>query len=316
MFFGMTNLPATSQSMMNDYFANMVAQGWVLIYIDDILIFSKDPKEHHERTVQVLKRLRDKDLFLKPEKCIFNAKEVKYLGFIVKPNKISMDPTKLVGIKDWIPPKTVKGIRSFLGFGNFYRRFINRYAEITKPLNELTKKTKIFKWSQECQMAFENLKEKFLKEPILIIPDPSKQFFVESDASKWATGAVLQQLDNNGDLKPCSYISHSLTTTERNYDIYDRELLGIIRALQTWRHFLEGSEHEVIILSDHKNLTYFQKAQKLNHRQAQWALGMLTVRIFSQFSLHFPIQFLIENESKIESKIGLFMKMGHRGPFS
>jgi len=120
MFFGMTNSPTTFQSMMNDYFADMIAQGWVLIYIDDILIFSRDLKEHHERTIQVLKRLKDKDLFLKPEKCIFNAKEVKYLGFIVKPNEISMDPTKLAGRKDWIPPKTVKGVRSFLGFGNFY----------------------------------------------------------------------------------------------------------------------------------------------------------------------------------------------------
>jgi len=235
----------------------MIAQGWVLIYIDDILIFSKNPKEHHERTIQVLKQLRDKDLFLKPEKCIFNAREVKYLGFIGKPNKISMDPTKLTGIKDWIPPKTVKGIRSFLGFGNFYQRFISNYAEITKPLNELMKKTKIFEWSQECQKAFKNLKEKFVREPVLIIPDPSKQFFIKSDTSKGATGAVLQQLNNNGDLKPCGYISHSLTATERNYDIYDRELLGIIRALKTWRHFLEGSEHKVIILSDHKNLTYF-----------------------------------------------------------
>jgi len=123
---------------------------------------------------------------------------------------------------------------------------------------------KFFEWSQECQTAFENLKKKFLKEPVLIIPDPSKQFFVKSDTSKWATGAILQQLDNNRDLKPCSYTSHSLMVTERNYNIYNRELLGIIRALQTWRHFLEGSEHEVIILSDHKNLTYFRKAQKLN----------------------------------------------------
>jgi len=97
----------------------------------------------------------------------------------------------------------------------------------------------------------------FKEEPVLIIPDPLKQFFVESDASKWATGTVLQQLDNNRDLKPCGYISHSLMATERNYDIYDREMLGIIRALQTWRHFLEGSKHEVIVLSDHKNLTYF-----------------------------------------------------------
>ena len=169
----------------------------------------------------------------------------------MKPNKISMDPMKLTGIKDWIPPKTVKGVRSFLGFGNFYQRFIGNYTEIAKPLVELTKKMKFFEWSQECQMAFEILK-KFLEKPILIIPDPSKQFFVESDVSKWVTGAILQQLDSNGDLKPCSYISHSLMATERNYDIYNREMLGIIRALQMWRHFLEGNEHEVIILSDHK----------------------------------------------------------------
>jgi len=119
------------------------------------------------------------------------------------------------------------------------------------------KNTKNFKWSQECQTAFKNLKKKFLEKPVPIIPDPSKQFFVESDVSKWATGAVLQQLDNNGDLKPCGYILHSLMATERNYSIYDREMLGIIRALQMWRHFLEGSKHKVIILSDHKNLTYF-----------------------------------------------------------
>jgi len=158
MFFGMCNSPTTFQSMMNNYFTNMIAQGWVLIYIDNILIFSENPKDHHKQTLQVLKRLRDKDLFLKPEKCVFNATEVEYLGFIVKPNKISMDPTKLAGIGEWAPPKTVKGVRSFLGFCNFYWRFIGNYAEETKPLNELTKKTKIFEWSQECHTAFENLK--------------------------------------------------------------------------------------------------------------------------------------------------------------
>jgi len=268
MFFGMCNSPATLQSMMNDYFADMIAQGWVLIYIDNILIFSENPEDHHEQTLQVLKRLRDKDLFLKPEKCVFNATKVEYLGFIMKPNEISMDPTKLAGIGEWAPLKTVKGVRSFLGFCNFYQRFIGDYAKEAKPLNELTKKTKIFEWSQECQMAFENLKKQFLERPVLVIPDPSKQFFVESDTSKWAMGAVLRQHDNNGELKPCGYISHSLTQTERNYNIYDREMLVIYRALRTWRHFLEGSKHEVIIMSDHKNLTYFRKPQDLSHRQA------------------------------------------------
>ena len=158
--------------------------------------------------------------------CI-HAKEVEYLGFIVKPNEISINPTKFAGIRDWIPPMNVKGVRSFLGFGNFYQRFIGNYAKIVKPLNELTK-TKFFDWSQECQKAFNNLKKKFLEKPVLVIPDPTKPFYVESDASKWATGAVLQQRDTNGDLKPCRYISHSFTPTERNHAIYDRELLGII----------------------------------------------------------------------------------------
>jgi hypothetical protein len=269
MFFGMTNSPVTLQSMMNDYFADYITQGWVLIYIDDILILSKNPEHHHERTMKVLMRLKEKDLFFKPEKCAFNVSEVEYLGFIVKPNEISMDPTKLAGIRDWIPPKNVKGVRSFLGFGNFYRRFIGNYAAIAKPMNELTKKTKVFEWSQECQTAFDNLKKKFLEKPVLVVPNPSEPFYVESDASKWATGAVLRQRDMNGDLKPCGYISHSFTPTERNYDIYDRELLGIIRALETWRHFLEESPHPVTVFSDHKNLTYFKEARKLNRRQAR-----------------------------------------------
>jgi len=294
MFFGMTNSPTTFQSRMNDYFANMVAQGWVLIYIDDILIFSKDPKEHHGWTVQVLKQLREKDLFLKPEKYIFNAKEVKYLGFIVKPNKISMDVTKLAGIKDWIPLKTVKGIGSFLGFSNFYQRFIGNYVDIAKPLNELMKTMKIFEWSQECQTAFKSLKKKFLEEPILIMLDLTKQFFVESDASKWATRAILWQLDSNGDLKPCSYILHSLMATERNYDIYDREMLGIIRALQVWRHFLEGSEHEVVILLDHKNLTYFQKPQNLNCWQAWWAMY---ITWFNTKLMHVPGSKMVQSDT-------------------
>ena len=242
--------------LWNDKFTNMIAQGWVLIYTHDILILSENPKDHHEQTMKVLKRLKEKHLFLKPEKCVFNAKEVKYLSFSVKSYEISMDPTKLAGIRDWIPPTNVKGVRSFLGFGNFYWRFIGNYAEIAKTLNELTKKTKTFKLSWECQKAFKFSKKKFLEKPVLIIPDPTKPFYVESDASKWAMGVILWQRDMNGDLKPCGYISHSFTPTERNYDIYNRELLGIIWTLETWRHFLEESPHPVTIFSDHKNLTY------------------------------------------------------------
>ena len=176
----------------------------------------------------MLQRLKENNLYLKAEKCKFAVQEVEFLGLIIRPDEISMDPTKLAGIRDWPAPTSVKAVRSFLGFGNFYRRFIGHFAELARLLNELTKKTKIFEWSAECQTAFEVLKVKFAESPVLLMPDPTKPFTIESDASKFATGAVLRQKDGNGDWHPCGYISHSFTLTERNYEIYNRELLGIV----------------------------------------------------------------------------------------
>ena len=162
---------------------------------------------------------------MKAEKCKFDTQEVEFLGLIIKPNQLSMDPTKLAGIKEWPTPTNVKEVRSFLGFGNFYRRFIGHFAELAKPLNALTQKDKPFDWTEECETAFKNLKERFAKTPVLLIPDPTKPFVIESDASKFATGAVLRQKDDNGDWHPCGYISHSFDATQRNYEIYNRELL-------------------------------------------------------------------------------------------
>src|SRR6202522_1098046 len=159
---------------------------------------------------------------------------------------------------------TVKQVRSFLRFGNFYRRFIHRFSELPRPLNDLTKKDKKFEWTNKCQDAFDTLKKKFTEEQVLMIPDHSQPFQIKSDASKVATGAVLTQLDSNGDRHPCSFISKTFSPTEQNYKIYDRELLGIIRALEEWRHYIQGPGHTTIIHSDHKNLTFFKMAQKLN----------------------------------------------------
>jgi hypothetical protein len=130
MFFGLCNSPATFQAMMNDIFRDMLNEGWLIIYMDDILIYSNDPEEHRRRTLHILAKLRENDLFLKVEKCKFNVKEVGYLGLIISENKIAMDPTKLAGIHNWPAPTNVKGVRSFLGFGNFYRRFIRHFTEI------------------------------------------------------------------------------------------------------------------------------------------------------------------------------------------
>ena len=226
-FFGLCNSPATFQAMMNKIFKDILDKGWIVI-MDNILIFSKDCKEHQEQTKCILQCPQGYDLYLKVEKCKFEVQEVEFLGMIIKPNKIMMDPTKLAGIKDWPEPTNVKAVQSFLGFGNFYRQFIKHFAELACPLNDLTKKTKQFEWTPECQAAFNFLKMKFTESPVLLMPDPKKPFTVESDASKYATGAVLRLKDANGDWHPCGYISHSFTTTEQNYEIYDRELLSII----------------------------------------------------------------------------------------
>ena len=139
-----------------------------------------------------------------------------------------MDPVKLAGITDWPTPTTVKQVRSFLRFGNFYRQFIGHYASLARPLNGLTKKNLTWNWSGDCQKSFKDLKAKFQEAPVLLMPDNKKPFVVETNASKWATGSVLHQQDLNSDWHPCGYISHSFDAAQRNYEIYDRELLSIV----------------------------------------------------------------------------------------
>src|ERR1700734_2772882 len=272
MFFGMCNSPATFQAMMDHTFADMIEEGILIVYMDDILIFSKDESTLEDNTKRVLERLRKHDLFLKPKKCEFSKTKIEYLGMVIEEGKVSMDRGKLRGIQEWPTPTTVKQVRAFLGFGNFYRRFIRKFSDIAGPLNDLLKKDKTFDWTKECQQSFDNLKRRFTEEPVLMMPDHSRPFQIEADASKYASGAVLTQCDVNGDRHPVAFISKTFSATERNYEIYDRELLAIIRALEEWRHYIQGSPHETIVLSDHKNLTYYREAKKLNRRQARWSL--------------------------------------------
>jgi RNase H-like domain found in reverse transcriptase/Reverse transcriptase (RNA-dependent DNA polymerase)/Integrase zinc binding domain len=240
--------------------------------MDDILIFADMKEELEQITKLVLEKLWEHNLFLKAKKCEFCQTRIEYLGMIIKEKKISMDTVKLGGIRDWPVPTTLKQTRSFLGFGNFYRKFISHYLELAWPLNDLMKKDKKFEWSTKCQEAFDTMKKWFMEEPVLLMPDQSKPFQIESDASKVATGAVLTQLDSNGNRHPVAFLSKTFSETERKYEIYDRELLRIIWALKEWRHYIQGSGHTMIVYSDHKNLMYFQTAQKLNDRQARWSL--------------------------------------------
>jgi len=264
MFFGMTNSPATFQSMMDEIFRIEIDKGCVIIYMDDILIFAKTQEELELMTRQVLLKLRENDLFLKPEKCAFAQTQVEYLGFIIEEGKVSMDQNKIEALKAWPEPKNQTEVRQFIGFGNFYRKFIRGYSDLARPLNELLKKERYFEWTQEAQEAFDTLKDQFSREPVLFMPDMTRPFQIKTDASKYPSGGVLTQEDKNGNRHPIAFISKSFTDTERNYDIYDRELYAIIRALKEWRHYIQGSPFTTRIYTDHQNLIYFKGTQNLN----------------------------------------------------
>ena len=270
---------------MNDSFRDMIAEGWLVIYMDDILIFSPDAALHEERTKCVLQSMTELDLHLKLEKFKFATDEVEYLGMIVKPGRLAMDPVKLDEIVSWPTPTKVKDIRSFLGFTNFYQRFIPDYSNVARPLIDLTKKNRIWNWSPSCQSSFESLKCLFLSKPVLHLPNLSAPFTVATDASKDASGAILLQTDPNGDWHPCSYLSQSFSPAKRNYDTYDRELLAVIRALKSRCHYLHGSLFPVQVFTDHKNLTYFRQPQVLNRQQACWLVDLAN---FDLKMIHVP----------------------------
>ncbi|KAJ3541602.1 hypothetical protein NM688_g6061 [Phlebia brevispora] len=244
-----------------------------MVYLDDILIFGNDKKGHRKLVKEVLKRLRDNDLYAKAEKCFFEKDSIDYLGMIISKGHVEMDKKKVAGVLEWPVPAKVKQVQAFLGFANFYRRFIQDFAKIAKPLTTLTKKDQPWVWGEDQQNAFEALKKAFTSAPILRIPDDVNPFRLATDASDFAIGAMLSQKDPTDQLwHPVAFYSKSLNVHERNYEIYDKELLAIIQALEEYRHYLEGHSETFKIWSDHQNLMYFKSAQKLTRRQARWAL--------------------------------------------
>jgi transposase InsO family protein len=273
MFFGLTNSPATFQTMMNDIFRDLVMEGVVVVYLDDILIFTETLEEHRAATRRVLALLKEHKLFLKLDKCEFEKTKVEYLGVIVSHNSVEMDPAKVAGVAEWPAPSNKKEVQSFLGFVNFYRRFIRDFSHHARPLFDLTKNDVKWHWTSKEQSAFNSLKSAITSTPILTSPDNSCPFRIEADSSDFATGAVLsQQLPEDGKWHPVAFLSKSLSPVERNYEIHDKEMLAIIRAMEEWRQFLEGAEHQFEVWTDHKNLEYFMTAKKLNRRQARWSL--------------------------------------------
>jgi hypothetical protein len=270
MFFGLMNSPSTFQEMMNIIYKGVIewhaTRGTIIwIYMDDIAIATTGTLQDHIDTVHdVLCVAEQHNLYFKLSKCTFHASSIDYLGVIIEKGMTRMDPVKIAGIKNWPIPTKVKDVCSFLGFCNFYRPFIWGFAHLASPLNELTHKEVEWTWETWHQKAFEELKTQVTTEPVLAHPILTDPFELEVDASGFAMGAVLLQKKEDGKKHPIVYYSKTLTAAERNYDVYDLELLAMVSALDHWRQYLAGSPHKIIIYSDHQNLLYWKEPHKIS----------------------------------------------------
>jgi len=272
MFFGMSNSPATFQRMMTSIFRKLLHEGVLANYMDDFVIPATTEKELEERTIRFLEIADKHNLCFKRTKCEFNATEIPILGVRVGRGEVKMENEKIKAIQDWETPKKVKDVESFLGFVNFYRRFIRNFSDIAVPLNRLKGKQD-WKWEEEEQNAFETLKARITEEPVLALPQREGQFRVEVDASGYAIGGVLSQ-EQAGKWRPIAFLSRTMIPAERNYEIYDKELLAIVEALKVWRQYLLDAKERFEIWTDHENLKYYREPQKLNGRQARWYLKL------------------------------------------
>ncbi|KAL0546711.1 hypothetical protein IC582_016623 [Cucumis melo] len=262
MSFGLTNAPAVFMDLMNRVFREFL-DTFVIVFIDDILIYSKTEAEHEEHLRMVLQTLRDNKLYAKFSKCEFWLKQVSFLGHVVSKAGVSVDPAKIEAVTGWTRPSTVSEVRSFLGLAGYYRRFVENFSRIATPLTQLTRKGAPFVWSKACEDSFQTLKQKLVTAPVLTVPDGSGSFVIYSDASKKGLGCVLMQQG-----KVVAYASRQLKSHEQNYPTHDLELAVVVFALKIWRHYLYGEK--IQIFTDHKSLKYFFTQKELNMRQRRW----------------------------------------------
>ncbi len=256
------------------------------MYLDDILVYSQNEEEHTEHVRGVLERLRQYGLFANLKKCIFSATSVEFLGFIIDTNGISADPRRVATVTEWPEPQSFVQVQQFLGFANFYRRFIYQYSKIVAPITDLLlgsikgKKMGPFKFTEEAKAAFNAIKKAFSKAPVLRHFDPELRIRVETDSSGVALAGILSQPDDGVEdpkqrhWHPVAFWSRKMTDVERRYETYDQELLSIVECFRQWRHYLEGSRFPVQVLTDHNNLRYFMTTKRLNGRQVRWALAL------------------------------------------
>ena len=262
MSFGLTNAPAVFMDYMNRIFRPYLDK-FVIVFIDDILVYSKTEEEHADHLRTVLQILRDRKLYAKLSKCEFWKSEVKFLGHVVSKQGIAVDPAKVEAVMNWERPTSVTEIRSFLGLAGYYRRFIKGFSQLALPLTKLTRKDTPFIWTPECEESFQALKHRLTTAPVLVLPEPSESFEVYCNASLKGLGCVLMQHQN-----VVAYASRQLRPHEMNYPTHDLELAAVVFALKIWRHYLYGVKFHVF--SDHKSLKYLFEQKELNMCQRRW----------------------------------------------
>jgi hypothetical protein len=247
--FGLTNAPAIFMNLMNEIFMPYLDK-FVIVFIDDILIYSKNKEDHAKHLRIALQVLREHQLYAKFSKCEFWLDQVEFLGHVISKEGIAMNPSKVQSVLDWQAPTNVKEVRGFLGMARYYQRFIEGFSKIAGPMTKLLRKNTPFEWSEKCEESFQELKKKLTTAPILAVPETGKDYTVYCDASKNGLGCVLMQ-----DRKVIAYGSRQLKPHEVNYPTHDLELAAVVFALKQWRQFLYGAKCE--LYTDHKSHKYF-----------------------------------------------------------
>ena len=267
--FGMKNAPAIFQREMQRVLRDRLYQG-VMVFIDDILIYSKTEEEHLELVRWVLRRLQEEGYYANPDKCEFFQREVSFLGHVVSECGVAVQEHKVRVVADWPQPRNKKDVRAFLGLTGYYRKFISEYSEIAVPLTDLTRDAVNFDWTEREQGAFELLKMRLTTADVLAHPDPAKPYIITTDASGFAVSGVLSQDQDDGSRRPLAYMSRKMSERERRWPTHDKELLAILTAVELWRCYVEGSPHPVVLLSDHRSLQHLNSQPRLSDRQARW----------------------------------------------
>jgi len=241
MFFGLTNSPAMFQAMMNELLRDLINTGEVATFIDDVIIGMKTEEGHDKIVVEVIRRLEENNLYVKLEKCKWKMWEVGFLGVVIGPEGIEIVKVKVKGMLEWPTSKYVKDVQKFLGLVNYYCQFIQDFVSIARPLHDMVKKDRKWEWTEKQEKAFEELKKRFTQKLVLAVPDLDKKMRMEVDVSDYTMEDVLS-MEEEGKWKLVTFLSKSLNETERNYKIHDKEMLAIIRGLESWRHLLEEAQ--------------------------------------------------------------------------